>query len=88
MKIDACVRAIKVENALLATLPPTDEIDKTHYEHLLMVMENKTRFQNQYLDTDLPAVIDTIKLDWYGNRKLPADNQEQFCIPDTDYEAL
>ena len=51
-------------------------------------MENKTHFQNQYLDTDLPALIDDIKVKWYGNRKLSANDQKQFCIPESDYEPL
>ena len=77
-----------MENTFLATLPPINEIDRADHEKLLDLMENKTRLQNQYLDTDLPTVINDIKIKWYGNRKLPGTDQDQFCVPETDYDTL
>ena len=62
MKFDGFVKATKVENAFLATLPPMNEIDPELHEQLLRVMENKLQVQNKYLEEDLPSAVDAIKL--------------------------
>ena len=88
MKFDSFVRALKVENALLATLPPPNEIIAALQEQLICLMESHIYEQNKCLDTDLPNVIDSIKLDWYQNLKPQAPTQDRFNIPETDYEDL
>ena len=40
MRLDTCVRGIRVEKALLATLFPMNEIDTKNHANLLTVMEN------------------------------------------------
>ena len=88
MKIDSFMRALKVENALIATLPPPSEINANLQEQLIGLMERRTYEQNKFLDTDLPQIIDSIKIDWYQNLKPQAPPQAQFNIPETDYESL
>ena len=65
LKIKSSVCAVRLENTLMTSLPPVNEIDQKLHEKLITVMEQRIQAENQYLDMELPGAIDAIKLDWY-----------------------
>ena len=62
LKVDSCLRGVRLENTLISSLPPVNEIDIRLHEKLISVMEQRVQNENQYLDVELPNAIDTIKL--------------------------
>ena len=84
-KIDQFRSRLRVENTLMATLPPVGEMDVQLHRDLLTVLqqcvESETQFQNELL----PRCVDAIKTTWYENtRTIP----EIFSIPDTDSDNI
>ena len=65
LKVDSCIRGIRLDNTLMASLPSINEIDHKMHEKLIETMEKRIQAENQYLDVELPGAIDAIKLDWY-----------------------
>ena len=63
LKVDSCVRGIRIENMLMASLPPINEIDHKLHENLIDTMEKRIQVENQYLEVTLPGAVDAIKLD-------------------------
>ena len=63
LKIDSCIRGSRLENTLMAALPPINEIDQKLHEKLITVMEQRLQNENLYLEVELTTAVDAIKLD-------------------------
>ena len=79
-------RSTRVENTLMASLPPINEIDHKLHEKLIETMEKRVQAENQYLDVELPGAIDAIKLDWYHHMHNFKNPDLTVYVPETDYE--
>ena len=88
LKIDSCLRGVRLENTLISSLPPVNEIDIRLHEKLISVMEQRVQNKNQYLDVELPNAIDTIKLAWYENMHHLKNPDLSVYVPETDPEDL
>ena len=64
MKFDDFSSALKVENALLSTLPPLNETDGKLPQELMGATENKSAGEVHYLKEFLPHCVDNIKSMW------------------------
>ena len=88
LKVDSCVRGIRIENTLMASLPPINEIDHKLHENLIDTMEKRIQVENQYLEVALPGAIDTIKLDWYQHMHHQKNPDLTVYVPETDYDEV
>ena len=82
------MRGIRLENTLMTSLPPVNEIDTRLHEKLISVMEQRIQNENQYLDVELPTAIDAIKLSWYENMHQMKNPDLSVYVPETDPEDL
>ena len=71
MKLDSFAAGLKVENALMLTLPPINEIDAKLHQDLITLMENKVEADHDYLHESLPTCLNNIKLMWYETMHAP-----------------
>ena len=88
LKVDSCLRGVRLENTLISSLPPVNEIDICLHEKLISVMEQRIQNENQYLDVELPTAIDAIKLSWYENMHQMKNPDLSVYVPETDPEDL
>ena len=88
LKVDSCIRGVRVENALMASLPPINEIDHKLHEKLIDTMEQRIQTESQYLEVTLPGSIDAIKLDWYQHMHHQQNPDLSVYVPETDPEDL
>ena len=88
LKVESCIRGIRVENTLMASLPPINEIDHKLHENLINVMEKRVQAESQYLDVTLPRAIDNIKLDWYQHMHQQQNPDLTVYVPETDYDEV
>ena len=71
MKFDNFASGLKVENAMMLTLPPVNEIDSKLHQELLTVMEKRIQSDHDYLHEVLPRCVDNIELMWYKTMHEP-----------------
>ena len=57
LKVDSYIRGVRVENTLMASLPPVNEIDHKLHEALIETMEKRIQAENQYLEVALPGLL-------------------------------
>ena len=88
LKVDSCIRGVRVENTLMASLPPINEIDHKLHENLINVMEKRVQAESQYLEVTLPRAIDNIKLDWYQHMHQQQNPDLTVYVPETDYDEV
>ena len=88
LKMDSCFPGIRLENTLMATLPPINEIDMKLHEKLISVMEQRIQDESKSLNVTLPGMIDTIKLDWYQNMHNQQNPDLTVYVPETDYDEM
>ena len=88
LKMDACIHGIRLENTLMTSLPPVNEIDQKLQEKLITTMEQRIQTESQYLDVVLPGAIDAIKLDWYQHMHHQQNPNLTVYVPETDYDEL
>ena len=68
MKFDEFARGVQIENNLLATMPPINEVDLDLHGELILLMEARNNAEYHYLHEALPNLLNKIKLHWYENR--------------------
>ena len=71
---------LKTENALLATLPPLNEIDDQLHTQLIIALENRTDMNDGFISEVLPNCVDLIKIAWYESLRVP---QQAFNVPES-----
>ena len=81
-------RGIRIENTLMASLPPINEIDHKLHENLIDTMEKRIQVENQYLEVTLPGAIDNIKLDWYQHMHHQKNPDLTVYVPETDCDEV
>ena len=81
MKFDEFARGIKMENNLLATMPPINEVDLDLHEDMLLLMETRNNAEYHYLHEALPNLLNKIKLHWYENRE---EIETVINVPETE----
>ena len=86
LKIDSCIRGSRLENTLMAALPPINEIDHKLHEKLIVITEQRIQAETHYLDVALPTAFDNIKLAWYQNMHDLKNPDLTVCVPDTECE--
>ena len=67
MQFDNFWNALKVENAVMATLAPLNEVDTKLHQELLSVMENRVYAEYDFLHEVLQRCLDNIKFYVQGN---------------------
>ena len=71
---------LKTENALLAALPPLNEINDQLHTQLIIALENRTDMNDAFISEFLPNCVDLIKIAWYKLLRVP---QQAFNVPET-----
>ena len=88
LKIDCRIREIRLENTIMAAIPPINEIDHKLHEKLIVIMEQRIQADTQYLDISLPTAIDAIKLNWYENMHNMQNPDLTVYVPESDCDEL
>ena len=74
-------RNLKLENSLITTLPPVEELDPNLYADLMVVIHKRDQEENEFVDDVLPAIVDRIKTVWY---ETPQEPHNVVYVPGTD----
>ena len=69
-----------MENVLLATLPPFNEMDEQLHTQLMIAMENRASVNDDFINEVLPSCVDVIKIAWYKSLKVP---RQVFSVAET-----
>ena len=62
VKADNFWDGVKMENSLMASLPPIHEINTQMYEELLTALEHRRQAEADFIFEVLPSYVDKIKL--------------------------
>ena len=71
---------LKLENNLMQSLPPTDEVDLHLFNEMSTVIQNREQDVFEYIHVVLPTHVDRIKTAWY---ETPRVFKEILYVPDT-----
>ena len=77
--------SFKLENRLMATLPPLAERDNQLNQNLKTVIQQHSESETHFLNEVLPKCVDDIQIAWYERNPTP---RKIFSIPETDSDTL
>ena len=81
MKFNSFWDGLKLENALMATLPPIHEMDARLHEELLNMIASKTQADADFSHEVLPQHSDNIEIAGYETK---SGDKDVFSVPETE----